>query len=216
MLNFVTHDFDGLPVSQASEDTKIGKVFVPKGYVNLTLLCKAGGKRLGNWTRLDSTQAYLNALASNLQIPIKHDSDIIPDTCQAGISKTPLIIIAKGGKSELQGSFGHIQVAQELARWIKRSCRQSGYGRQCLYLIADKKSGLVKIGISIDVTERLSSLQSHCQNPLELLGHSEPLRDAKRAEWILHSRLADFNVFGEWFDLVCAQFIDLKSLPEIC
>ena len=38
------------------------------GYINVTNLCKAGGKQFKSWNRLDKTQAFLQVLSSTVKI----------------------------------------------------------------------------------------------------------------------------------------------------
>ena len=72
------------------------------GYVNLTNMCNATGKRLDNWFRLKQTQEYLRALECSLT------------------SEESLIKAVKGKFSggQEQGTWGHPLVAVNLARWI--------------------------------------------------------------------------------------------------
>lgn len=66
------------------------------GFVNLTQMCQANGKRLDNWLRLKSTQRYLSKLSHSLRSEVL-ESDI-------------------GGNHE--GTWGHRSLAVNLARWL--------------------------------------------------------------------------------------------------
>jgi hypothetical protein len=66
------------------------------GFVNLTQMCQANGKRLDNWLRLKSTQSYLTTLAHSL---------------------TSEVVDAGEGGSHT-GTWGHPSVAINLARWL--------------------------------------------------------------------------------------------------
>jgi hypothetical protein len=79
-----------------------------------------------------------------------------------------------------------------------------------LYLIQCNE--FVKIGISYDVEERLSALQTGNPYPLAILDSFE-FADAGYIEGILHRKFADARVQGEWFRLTNAR---LKELTEIC
>jgi hypothetical protein len=68
-------------------------------YVNLTDLCKAGGKLYGNWRHLKSTQAFLNALESKLN---NHN----------------LVISIMHGNNKNRATWGHPHVAIDIACWI--------------------------------------------------------------------------------------------------
>ena len=67
-----------------------------------------------------------------------------------------------------------------------------------LYMVRVKGSGVVKIGSSSDVKERLRVLQVYNHEELELVGHW-PKEGGREEEW--HKELAHLQVRGEWFDL---------------
>ncbi|MGL4500172.1 MAG: KilA-N domain-containing protein, partial [Planktothrix sp.] len=94
MINSLT--YNGQKINQRAD-----------GYVNLGELCATHGKKYANWSRLDSSQAYLEALAETLTESESHiweaNKLVIPDTN------------AIGGYS---GTWGHPLVAIEVARWI--------------------------------------------------------------------------------------------------
>lgn len=77
------------------------------GFVNLGELCATHGKRFGNWSRLQSSVEYIDAVAKDLTqsgSQIREPSNlIIPDTD------------ASGGSA---GTWGHPLIALEVARWI--------------------------------------------------------------------------------------------------
>ncbi|WP_019500869.1 KilA-N domain-containing protein [Pseudanabaena sp. PCC 6802] len=71
------------------------------GYFDGTLMCKANGKLIADYLRLDSTKAYLAALSCNMGIPI-----------------SLLIETRKGNtKKYEQGTWVHPQVAIHLGQW---------------------------------------------------------------------------------------------------
>ncbi len=71
------------------------------GFVNLTNMCNATGKKLNDFLRLKQTKAYIREM-----------------TADTGIPATGLVEITKGGRPELQGSWGHPEIAILLAQWI--------------------------------------------------------------------------------------------------
>jgi len=75
------------------------------GYINITNLCKAGGKEFKAWNRLDKTKAFLKALSTAV-----------------GISTAVLIQLGTGSKfgttEETSGTWVHPQVAINIAQWI--------------------------------------------------------------------------------------------------
>lgn len=70
------------------------------GYVNATSMCKASGKRLNDYFRLDSTEAFLAELSAVTGYPV-----------------TDLMQVRQGGKPQDQGTWVHPQVAVNLAQW---------------------------------------------------------------------------------------------------
>lgn len=70
----------------------------PNGYINLTQMCQANGKRLDNWMRLKQTQECINALENHLQ--------------------TQVIDSEEGVKG---GTWGHPKLAENLMAWLSAS-----------------------------------------------------------------------------------------------
>lgn len=66
------------------------------GFVNLTQMCKANGKRLDKWSKALGTKAYIEALQAN-----SPQTGVIEATAGAG-----------------GGTWGHPSLAINLARWI--------------------------------------------------------------------------------------------------
>ena len=89
-LPYIPHAVAGEIVSQRKHD----------GYINATAMCKAAGKKFGDYLRIGPTRAFLLELAS-----------------ATGIPATELIQTLSGGNPELQGSWVHPQVAINLATW---------------------------------------------------------------------------------------------------
>lgn len=115
------HDVNGLSVPQRRID----------GYVNATKLCKAAGKRLHHWYRLESTKEYLEALSIDTGIPIATETIPQLETLMSEMSearirasdKHGLIQIRKGGKPGEQGTWVHPDVAVDLAQWLSPQFR---------------------------------------------------------------------------------------------
>ena len=75
------------------------------GMINATMLCKAGKKLLANYNQNKQTKEYLDALSSDMRIPISQ-----------------LIQICKGNSSKFQqGTWVHRKVAIHLAQWLSPS-----------------------------------------------------------------------------------------------
>lgn len=75
---------------------------------------------------------------------------------------------------------------------------------QKTYLILDTGSNLLKIGKSCNVTDRLKALQSCCGSKLEI----KHIFNVD-IENILHIKLKDKRIHGEWFDI---SFLDVIAL----
>ena len=71
------------------------------GYINVTNLCKAGGKQFKAWKRLDKTKAFLQVLSSEVLI---HTSDLIK--------------LGTGSKYKDSQTWVQPQVAINIAQWI--------------------------------------------------------------------------------------------------
>ena len=78
------------------------------GYINVTNLCKAGGKKFNDWKRLNKTFDFLEVLST-----------------EVGIPTSVLIQIGKGSKFtaagnpvSVQNTWVHPQVAINIAQWI--------------------------------------------------------------------------------------------------
>jgi prophage antirepressor-like protein len=72
------------------------------GYINATLLCKAGGKKFNDWNRLKNTNELITALESETGFPVSQ-----------------LIDVKKGNSYKYeQGSWIHPDLAIQIAQWI--------------------------------------------------------------------------------------------------
>ena len=76
------------------------------GYINVTNLCKAGGKQFKHWNSLDKTKAFLHVLSSEVGIPT---SDLI---------KLGKSTFSNQGKQEVSSTWVHPQIAINIAQWI--------------------------------------------------------------------------------------------------
>ncbi len=83
--------------------------------------------------------------------------------------------------------------------------RQGADSETCVYFIGSGTA--VKIGISVNVVSRLSSLQTASAKPLELLAVVPGGRETESA---LHSLFVEYWISGEWFRLEG----DVKSLVD--
>jgi hypothetical protein len=90
----IVHDLDAMPVGQRTSD----------GYINATAMCQAAGKLWGNYHQTQETERFLQALASDIGIPI-----------------SLLVHSVRGGKKNAQGTWVHPLVAVNLAQWCSAS-----------------------------------------------------------------------------------------------
>lgn len=100
--DIVIHDYDNFQFGQLAHDTQLGKQLVPKSYVNLTAMCQGTGKLLGGWLRLKTSKRYVKALAGSMQISID----------------SLLIVNESIGSNDQRGTWGHPDIAVDVARWI--------------------------------------------------------------------------------------------------
>jgi hypothetical protein len=73
------------------------------GYINVSNLCKAGGKQFKHWNSLEKTKAFLQCLFSSVGIP------------------TDELIRYKTGSNSERATWVHPQVAINIAQWISPS-----------------------------------------------------------------------------------------------
>jgi hypothetical protein len=97
---------DIVPVDDLSKCLSINNsvikyaLFNNKVYINLTELCKAEGKEYKHWRSIDATELFLDTLSRSVGIP------------------TDLILNITTGKNENRASWGHPQVAINIAYWL--------------------------------------------------------------------------------------------------
>jgi hypothetical protein len=93
MTNLIIREFNGKKIRHRED-----------GFMSLTDMCQATGKRFSNWYQLDSTKEYLKALQS------KHYCDR---------SNAPIEVSTGGDHSTgLTGTWGDRHVAIRLAQWL--------------------------------------------------------------------------------------------------
>jgi len=71
------------------------------GYADATTMCQANGKRWHNYERLDTSTAYIQALAASLSLPADQ-----------------LVLTTTTGPNHLRGTWVHPRLAVDLARWL--------------------------------------------------------------------------------------------------
>lgn len=86
----IPREIDGFVIHQRAKD----------GYVNATAMCKAAGKDLYDYKRLDTTKEFLKELEGS-----------------PGIPGDPLMIVVTTGLNDLRGTWIHPDMAVNLAQW---------------------------------------------------------------------------------------------------
>lgn len=105
-MSIIYHDFNGFSIPQTAEDTLIGNTLIPMGYTNLTEMCKTNPKKkLADYLRLSMTKEYLLELENGMGIPAS------------------TLIIMVEGYGHVQGTWGHTEIAIDLARWVSTPFR---------------------------------------------------------------------------------------------
>lgn len=104
--DIITRNVDNYTIAQRRRD----------GYVNLTAIAKASGKRLNNYTRSKATKAFLDK--------VKKETGVYP------------IITIRSGRNEDRGTWGTLEVAERVRIWAtgksKSSHRYESYHREQL------------------------------------------------------------------------------------
>lgn len=120
-MGIVPHTFNDREIDQLSEDTLIGGVMVPKGYVNATQMCKANGKRWVKYTQNSKTEPFLEALSHETGCAIRNnpvDPEKVYGSGKGFQTHPPLVIAIQGGSPEYQGTWVNHKVAMHLAQWL--------------------------------------------------------------------------------------------------
>ena len=127
-MSIISHNFKGKAIEQTGSATQVNSATVPKGYVNLSQMCKAGGKRLPDYLTKDKKRlSYFEKVAEIITaethspsetITIVSDNHGVSSTCLEFGVKSGLLIEAGnaiGGKGDI---YGHPQIALSVATWI--------------------------------------------------------------------------------------------------
>lgn len=89
-----------LPLIEHQENNVLIAQRAYDGYINATAMCIASGKKLSSYLRLEQTKEFIDELSLVTKLPF----------CE-------LIQVIKGGRSQLQGTWVHPQVAINLGQW---------------------------------------------------------------------------------------------------
>ena len=127
-MSIISHDFKGKAIEQTGSTTHINSATVPKGYVNLSQMCKAGGKRLVDYLQKDKKRlSFFESVAKIITTETYNPSEVsiitsdnhnVSATCLEFGVKSGLLIEtgnAIGGRGDI---YGHPQIAISVATWI--------------------------------------------------------------------------------------------------
>lgn len=89
--SIVKHEYNGFSIPQQEGS----------GYVDLTKMASAGGKRVHDYLRLKSTKEYFKAFSRS-----------------AGIPADTLIVSVVDGPNEGRGTWAHPEIAIDFAQWV--------------------------------------------------------------------------------------------------
>ncbi|MEM9006529.1 MAG: KilA-N domain-containing protein [Cyanobacteria bacterium P01_F01_bin.86] len=117
MSEIVRHEYNGFFISQRKSD----------GYVCLTDMAKASGKKVAQYFILKSTKDYLDGLSADVGIPT-----------------SGLIEVFKGGnQANEQGTWAHFEIAIDFAKWCNVPFRI--WANRALRLLIEKKEIQVEV-----------------------------------------------------------------------
>ena len=93
------------------------------GYINVTNLCKAGGKKFSHWNSLDKTKQFLKILEEHINSEYQNKTSagipalVLTDQTLLENNKVELILHENGGNGE-RHVWIHPKVAINIAQWI--------------------------------------------------------------------------------------------------
>lgn len=116
MNSIVLHNYNGSTISQDKDS-----------YVSLTDMAKAAGKQVGHYLRLDSTNEYLDALSTEIQI-----------------GRSSLVKAFKGGSGK-QGTWAHPEIAIDFAQWCNVSFKI--WANRTLRGVIEQKTDAMQLSI---------------------------------------------------------------------
>jgi hypothetical protein len=127
-MSIISHIFNGKTIDQANDTTDINGINIPKGYVNLSQMCKAGGKRLVDYlTKYKKRLTYFEEVFKIVSAETQYWSEVRIITSdhhafsggclEFGVQSGLLIETTNiiGGRGDV---YGHPQIAISVATWI--------------------------------------------------------------------------------------------------
>ena len=91
------------------------------GYINVTNLCKAGGRLFSTWRRKTTTEEFLKILEEDIKSEYQKDTSVQLCTDVSEIAQNDILELIKietSGLNENRGTWVHPKVAINIAQWI--------------------------------------------------------------------------------------------------
>ena len=91
------------------------------GYINVTNLCKAGGRLFSTWRRKTTTEEFLKILEEDIKSEYQKDTSVQSCTDVSEIAQNDILELIKietSGLNENRGTWVHPKVAINIAQWI--------------------------------------------------------------------------------------------------
>ena len=70
-----------------------------------------------------------------------------------------------------------------------------------VYVMQNKTTGQIKIGVSNNVEERKMSIQGASGCEIDVVYSSDPIKSAYAVEYFVHNSLSEYRTIGEWFNV---------------
>lgn len=98
---------------------------------------------------------------------------------------------------------------RELSNILKQQSKKRKKKDEFLYILSC--GDMIKIGVTNDITSRLSTLQTG--NPIEIkLEYIEQRKEAYKVEAYLHQMFSPYHIKGEWFKGITVNDVRIKIL----
>jgi hypothetical protein len=127
-MSIVSHIFNDKAIDQANDTTDINGINIPKGYVNLSQMCKAGNKRLVDYLTKDKKRlTYFEEVFKIVSAETQYRSEVSIITsdnhafsggCLEFGVQSGLLIETTNIISGRCDVYGHPQIAISVATWI--------------------------------------------------------------------------------------------------
>lgn len=157
-------------------------MFDKKGYLNATLLCRKGKKKISDWTRLRKTQLFLKELSIEIGKP-----------------KEELVICTVGGNHS--GSWVHPYAGTYLAQWISAKFAvkvskwidnwKSIHQNTQIY-----KTELEEIQADDNKRQKEKEIQARISH--ELKGQTEVLTESGYIDVLTNDEIIEIKIANKW------------------